>query len=181
MCLCVLRSLHVHWLMSPKQMHHNEMVMQNKYLFPIWENQQKIHPWEEGFVWREGWRNGSGVWETHSVFPCLCVSNGRAEACGLSRILNAALTMNLGGTSRSHRRELCEWKSERKKKRRGSRLREERASKASWKQNADSPRDACISSCFPASKLRGQENISVTEALVFLSHTLFEPRWLSTN
>lgn len=98
-------------------------------------------------------------------FPHLCMSDGRAEACGLSRILNAALTMKLGGTSRSHRRELCEWESERKKKRRGGELREVRERKSSWRQNADSPCDACISSCCSVSKLRRQENIAVTEAL----------------
>lgn len=81
------------------------------------------------FFW-EGWR-GWGGWavarrviyivEKHiwCSFPHLCMSDSRAEACGLSRILNAALTMKLGGTSRSHRRALCEWESERKKKRRG--------------------------------------------------------------
>lgn len=101
-------------------------------------------------------------------FPHVCMSDSGAEACGLSRILNAALTMKLGGTSRSHRRELCEWESERKKKRRWG---ENCESKASWRQNADSPCDACISSCCPVSKLRRQENIAVTEVLAFLHYT----------
>lgn len=70
-----------------------------------------------------------------------------------------------------------EWGEEKEKGREwgGWELREERKSKASWRQNADSPCDACISSCCPVSKLRRQKNIAVTEALVFLWHMLTKP------